>query len=173
MFIDGGFSLDKMEKYYLSMPIYSTNQGLFYSNKTFPDGLPYKKPSDLNNFKFCGVLGYNYEDYYKYYGLSKNTKIDQGAKNLLSALKKVDKGRCDVLGNGTEIVYGGVAIGAYKLPASIRNTKVLNAVPSTFHIFIAKTSPRAHELLTKINQALLVIQHNGVSKKIFKKYLPE
>ncbi len=172
MFIDGSFSMEKMEKYYLSTTIYSTHQALFYSKKKFPDGLPLKKLSDLNKFTFCGVLGYNYERYYNY-GLLKSTKIDQGAVNIPNALKKIDSGRCDVLGNSAEIVYGGVTIGAYTLPPSIKSMKLPDVEPTTFHIFIAKTSPRAHELLTKINQAILVIQHNGVSKKIFKKYLPE
>ncbi len=173
MFIDGTFNMERMEKYYLSMPIYSTHQALFYSKKKFPDGLPLKKLSDLNKFTFCGVLGYNYEEYYSDYGLLRSKKIDQGAKSLPMALNKIDAGRCDVLGNGVEIVYGGVAVGAYTLPPSIRSMKLPGVEPTTFHIFIAKTSPRAHELLTKINQAILVIQHNGVSKKIFKKYLPE
>jgi ABC-type amino acid transport substrate-binding protein len=44
--------------------------------------------------------------------------------------------------------------------------------PITYHMFIAKTSPRAYELVAKINQALLILQHNGVSKRIFEKYLP-
>ncbi len=172
-FIDGSFSEERVEKYYLSTPIYSTHQGVFYSKKTYPDGLPLKKPSDLNNFRLCGVLGWDYGIYYQNYGLLRSKKIDEGAKTMEAVLSKVAKGRCDVFGNSIEPVYGGVAIGAYTFPPSIESMRIPDVDPTTFHVFIAKTSPRAYELLTKINQALLVIQHNGVSKSIFKKYLPD
>jgi polar amino acid transport system substrate-binding protein len=172
-FFDGGFSEERVEKYYLSTPIYSTHPGVFYSTKTYPDGLPLKKPSDLNNFRLCGVLGWNYEYFYQNYGVLRSKKIDQGAKTLEAALNKVAKGRCDVLENSIEPVYGGVAIGAITFPPSIKSTRIPGVDPRTFHVFIAKTSPRAYELLTKINQAILVLQHNGVSKSIFKKYLPD
>jgi polar amino acid transport system substrate-binding protein len=172
-FIDGSFSEERVEKYHLSTTIYSTHPGVFYSTKTYPDGLPLKKPSDLNNFRICGVLGWNYEYFYQKYGVLRSKKIDQGAKTLEAALNKVAKGRCDVLENSIEPVYGGVAIGAITFPPGIKSMRLPGVDPLTFHVFIAKTSPRAYELLTKINQALLVIQHNGVSKSIIKKYLPD
>ncbi len=173
IFIDGGYSKEKLKNFYLSLPIYSTHQGLFYSEKKFPDGLPFKKLSDLNKFTFCGVTGYSYEKYYKKYGLLRSVKIDQGAKNIPIALKKIDAGRCDVLGSSIEIIYGGIATGAYKLPPSIKSMKLPGVNPTTFHISIAKTSSRAQELLTKINQAISKIQKNGVSERIFRKYLPK
>lgn len=169
VFTDGSFSVERTEKYYLSTLIYSTHQGVFYSKKKYPNGVPMQKSSDLNLFTLCGVHGYNYDTY----GLAKEKKIDTGAKTLRHALTKISKLRCDLLPNSLEPVYGGVAVGKYTIPADIASMPIPGMDPTTFHIFVSKSSPRAYELLTKINQAILILQHNGVSKKIFDKYFSE
>jgi len=173
LFINGSFSMERTKEYYLSTPIYETRQGVFYSKKKYPDGPPISKTSDINNFKICGVHGYNLEYLYTDYGLRKDKKIDSGAKSLYAAMRKIKSGYCDILVNSIEPVYGGTIIGKYTIPPDISSIPMPGVEPTTFHIFISKRSPRAYELLTKINQAILILQHNGVSKEIFKKYLSE
>lgn len=173
VFTDGSFSVERTNKYYLSTMIYTTHQGVFYSKKKYPNGVPMQKSSDLNHFKLCGVHGWNYEYLYTDYGVAKDKKIDTGAKNIHHALTKISKLRCDVLPNSLEPVYGGVAVEKYTIPEDIASMPIPGVDPTTFHIFVSKSSPRAYELLTKINQAILILQHNGVSKKIFNKYFSE
>ena len=173
VFTDGTFSVERTKKYYLSTMIYATHQGVFYSKKKYPNGVPMQKPSDLNRFNLCGVHGWNYEYLYTDYGVAKEKKIDTGAKNILHALTKISKLRCDVLPNSLEPVYGGVAVEKYTLPADIASMPIPGVDPTTFHIFVSKSSPRAYELLTKINQAILILQHNGVSRNIFNRYFSE
>jgi len=173
VFINGSFNKKREEKYLISKPIYYTHQGVFYSKEKYPKGLPFYKKSDINNFKICSVLGYDKEIYYKDYGLAKDKKIDTRAKDILGVLKKISKNRCDIFINSKEPIYGAVAVGKYKLPKDIKSINIPNQKPSSFHIFIAKKSPRASELLEKINKAIVVLQNNGMYDKIFNKYLPE
>jgi polar amino acid transport system substrate-binding protein len=170
-FVNGSFNMERAEKYYLTTPLYSMHDGIFYSRTKYPKGFPLKKPSDLNRFTLCGVLGYNYEHLYSY-GISRGKIIDTGTKTIAMALEKISRGRCDVFNGGIETVYGGATAGLYQIPENVVHMPLPGVEPITYHMFIAKTSPRAYELVAKINQALLILQHNGVSKRIFEKYLP-
>jgi len=172
-FINGSFSMERADKYWVTAPLYEMRSGVFYSTKKYPSSPQITKPSDLANFKLCGVHGYNYELLYNEYGVPKSKKIDTGALTTIAALQKISLGRCDLLESSIAVVYGGEAIGQYKIPSDIKSMPIPGGKRPTYHMYIAKTSPRAYELLTKINQALLILQNNGVSKKIYKKYIPD
>lgn len=172
-FINGAYSTDRALKYHISVPLYKTHQGVFYSTKKYPDGLPFYKQSDIKNFKQCAILGYELTGYDEIYKLKKGTQIDQGAKDTYGVLKKISSGHCDIFINSKETVYGGVAIGKYIIPKDIKSINMPDRKATTFHLFIARKSPRAHELLSKINQAILILQKNGVADKIFNKYIPK
>ena len=173
VFINGSFSRKRTEDYYLTTPIYETREVVFYSEKKYPAGPPITRPADVNNFHLCSVHGYNLENLYNNYELAEDKKIDTSARSLFAALKKVSIGHCDLLLNSLEPVYSAPAIGQYTIPKDINFITVPGIQPVTFHIFIAKTSPRAYELLTKINQAILILQHNGRSDPIFAQYFLE
>ena len=86
-------------------------------------------------------------------------------------MKRLSSQRCDILLSSLEPVYGGEAIGKYIIPPDIASMVVPGIETTTFHMFVSKSSPRAYELVTKLNQAILILQHNGASKRIFRKYL--
>jgi len=172
-FMDGSFNMERAEKYYLTTPVYLNHEAIWFSKKKYPNGIPITKFSDLNNFRLCSILGYNTEVWYDKYEINRDKKFICCPKDPFTALKMISLDRCDLLINSLEPVYGGVAIGKYIIPKDIKGIPLIGADTITFHFFIAKTSPRAYELLTKYNQALLILQNNGVSKKIFRKYIPE
>ncbi len=169
VFIDGSYSEERAKKYYVSPTIFKTHQGIFYSKKKFADVPPINNPEDVNKFRLCGVLGNNYNPFYE---LGVKKQIDTGARDIHSALQKVSFDRCDFFLSSIEPIYGGVRVGQYKIPEDIVDMPFPGAKEPTFHIFVAKTSPRAYELHTKISQAILFLQYKGNAKKIFKKYLP-
>ncbi len=173
IFINGIRSTEREEKYLISKPIYQTHQGVFYSSKKYPKGLPLYKASDINKFKICSIHGYDINLKDKLYAFKKDTKIDDGAKDSLSALKKVSLGRCDILINSKEPIYGSVKIGKFELPKDIKSINMPEIKPTEFYIFIAKKSPRANELLKEINKAIVILETNGISTQIFNKYLPK
>jgi len=170
---DASFSMERANKYWATAPLYEMRDGVFYSIKKYPNAPQITKPYDLVNFRLCGVLGYNYELMYEEYGVPRSKKVNTGAVNTMNVLEKISLGRgCDLIQSSIAIVYGGEAIGQYKIPSDIRSMPIPGGKRPNYHMFIAKTSPRAYELLTKINQALLILKNNGVSKKIYKKYIP-
>ncbi len=170
VFTDGSFNLDRADKYYATSLIYRTHRGVFYSKKKYPNGPQIRNISDLGRFKrICGVLGYSY----KAYGADVVKRMSTGAIDMFSVLQQVSLQRCDVFLSGFETTHGGVAIGKYTIPKNIAFAPIPGIKRSSFHIFVSKSSPRAFELLTKINQAILILQNNGVSDRIFRKYLPD
>ena len=90
-----------------------------------------------------------------------------------AVLMKLASGRCDFYVGGLENTYGGEAVGQYKIPEDVVGIRFpVGDRKPTFHIFIAKTSPRSFELYTKINQAILLLQYQGKANEIYKRYLP-
>ncbi|MCL9781983.1 transporter substrate-binding domain-containing protein [Vibrio sp. S4M6] len=168
MFINGTFNSDRAEKYFLTAPIYFNRPGVWYSKKRFPDGFTIKTFEQLKNYKLCGVQGYNYE---RYKILDPN-QIDTGATTVDNALRKVEVGRCDLLLESAAIPYGFQAIGQNFIPEGVAYTPITESPETGFHVFIAKSSPRAYELLAKINQAIVILNSEGVIDDIMKSYLP-
>ncbi|MDE1463921.1 substrate-binding periplasmic protein [Spartinivicinus poritis] len=169
MFTDGSYSEKRAKKYYISTPIYKLHEGLWYSKNKFPDTLPVIIPKDLNRFRLCGLAGNNY-DWLLELGVTK--RLDTGTIDLPSILKKLSAGRCDFYFNSLEPTYGGELVGKYTIPKDIVGVPFPGKRELTMHLFIAKSSSRAYELYTKINQAILLLQYQGIADQIYKKYTP-
>ncbi len=161
------YSEERGEQYYFSTPIFTTTYGAFYSKKKFPNGPPIIKSSDLNSYRLCGALGYNYA-MLKKVGVTK--KMDTGALTVLNALKKVSLDRCDFFLNYIEPTLGLQLIGE-ELPSDIDYIVLSDVDIQLFYIGIAKTSERAIELKTEFDQMVLYLRQIGVADKIFKKYI--
>lgn len=166
VFINGSYNEKRAEKYYLTTPIYYTRRGVFYSEKKFPDKPPISGTDDLKNFKICGVAGNNYSKY----RLS-DSDIHSSPKSLEKALKMLAAGRCDIVPSSIEVAYGHALTGHSIVPSGVEALHLSDLPGSNFHIFVSKTSPRSFELLAKINQAIIILQNNGESERLFEKYM--
>jgi polar amino acid transport system substrate-binding protein len=170
MFLDGSYSKERAKKYYQSLPIYYTHQALFYSDKKFT-----KKQilnivkNDVNSLKMCDVNGYQTNHYKKILGYTR--KIDKSAQSTINVLKKISKGRCDAIVCSKEPVYGGQLIGQFKIPKYIKSVQLSEYKPIAFYIWIAKTSPRGKELISKINNIIKEMHKDGSYHKLYKKYV--
>lgn len=169
MFADGTYTDERAAKYYITTPIYKTHMGAFYSTKKFPDGVSINKPQDLNKFRLCGIRGYNYSPYIE---AGVKEEIYQGAGTTKAAIGMVAIGRYDFFLSSVEPVYGSHATGELTIPKYVKHVIVPDTKKYIFRLFVAKTSPRAYELYTKVNQAIIILQGRGEASKIFKKYLP-
>lgn len=169
MFTDGSYSVERAKKYYISAPIYKLHEGLWYSNRKFPGAQPVSKPIELNNFRLCGLAGNNYS-WLPTLGVTK--ALDTGTIDLPSILKKLSAGRCDFYFNSLEPTYGGELVGKYTIPKDVIGVPFPGKRELTMHLFIAKSSPRAYELYTKINQAIISLQYQGTTDQIYRKYTP-
>jgi len=169
VFSNGSYSPQKAKKYWPSIPLYVTHQGVWYSTKKYPQGPPIKKKSDLARYKICGVFGNDYSDLLQW---DKKIKIDQGAKSNDAVLKKIDRGRCDIMIASIEPIYGAEAVGQFKIPKGIKSFPMPGLKANTFHFWVSKQSPRGPELLAALNTAITDVIYSQDYKKIFTKHLP-
>lgn len=169
-FFNASYSEERASKYYITSPLYITNQGLFYSTKRFTSPPKIDSPSDLEGYTLCGILGYNYTMYRE---LGVMNTIDTGAKGLSTVLKKIANERCDFFPSPMEPILAGKKLGVYNYSDVIGVIHIPWAGTTGFHAYIAKTSPRAFELYTKINHHLQILKNTGEADKIFKKWLTD
>jgi len=170
MFINGTYNKERAKKYLISDPVYYTYQAVFFSKKKFPEGIIKNGKWDINKYQICDVNGYNIDAYYTKLGLNKNKKIDQGAKDFYTVLKKISAGRCDLVVASEANIYGAEKIGKYKIPADISSQRIPGLKPTAFYIFISKDYPKGKLLLKEINNALKELKEDGTYQKIFSKY---
>jgi polar amino acid transport system substrate-binding protein len=169
MFVNGSNNEERAQKFYVSAPIFRRHTGLWFSRTRFPKGPPITKAKDLDAFRVCGAFGYNY-DWLIALGVK---KIDTGAASPQIALQKLSLDRCDFVVAGMEDTYIGQKLGRITIPDDVKGIPFPGSRRPTYHFFISKTSPRALELYTNINQVILQLQNSGKAQEIFRKYLPE
>ncbi len=169
VFINGTFRESRAEKYYLTAPVFFTKSGFWYSRKQFPKGLRISTYSELKKFTICGLLGYNYE----IYGFPDNKGVYTKFKTKKAGLKAISGGKVDLfLGSGVS-VFGFKALGEDIIPNDVVHGKIIESKAKPYYMFISKTSPRAYELLTKMNQAIIILQARGTIDNICSKYLDD
>lgn len=164
----------RLEKAWVVGPIFRMSPGILYSTKKYPNGIPFKKmetiiEKGMPGYMVCGLFGNNYG------GFGAGAKgIDQGSKDNNALLRKILLGRCDVAYSGIGQYVGGKYVGRSMVDGI--GFQVLTSEDSftnTFYFFVSKSSPRAYELTTKINQALKQLDRSGITDKIYRKYFPE
>ncbi len=165
---DASFKPTRAEVFFYLTPIYRTHLGVFYSTNRFPDGPDLPTAEEINNYQLCGVQGYNY---------NKFPIKDMSAFDLLSAdvnvnMNKLSKRRCDLMPSSIEPIYGGQAIGAFKIPDDIRSAR-LPGLRKTFYPFVSKSSPRGEWLAARISHAIIKLQETGQAENFFKQFLPD
>ncbi|OZG73211.1 hypothetical protein BTA51_12075 [Hahella sp. CCB-MM4] len=169
MLSNAGSNPERMENYHRSLAIYSTTPGVFFSKTKFPQGVKLSGAKDLNQYKLCGIRGYNYEMYLK---AGVKDEVDMGTDNAQATLSKVLSGRCDIFLSIIEPIFGAVAIGQYQLDANLSHEPVPGIEPTKFYLWVSRKSSRAEDLLEKVNQGIRQLQENGEAETIYKKYLP-
>jgi len=169
IFADASSNEERLKAYHRSRPTYKTIEGLFFSKKRFPNGLNLSSAADVNQYKLCGIMGYNYASFFDL-GVKKD--VDLGVNHASKALQKLEKGRCEVFLSTIEPIFGAVAINQFSLGSDIDHISLPGAKGTRFYFWISKNSPRADELLGIINNAIDKLYSNGEADAIFKKYLP-
>ena len=169
VFADASSNEERLNMYHRSLPTYKTTEGLFFSKKRFPNGLNLSSATDINQYKLCGLMGYNYANFFE---LGVKKEVDLGVNHASKALQKLEKGRCDVFLSTIEPILGAVAINQFSLATEIDHISLPGAKGTSFYFWVSKNSLRADELLGVINNAIDKLYSNGEADTIFKKYLP-
>jgi polar amino acid transport system substrate-binding protein len=165
MALSGSYSLERDQNFYL-VNWYKTTVYYFYSKKHFPDGLQINNLSDLNNYRLCGLLGYNY----KYLGEFEK-KMDKGARNYDAMIEKLHRGRCHVTFEQYEIIAGFASIGKnYLGDKDLGYAKLPGVPPTWFNMMISKNYVHSYELKKVISEGIAEIFWSGKYKTMLDKY---
>ncbi len=141
------------------MPLYYTHLGFFYLKRRFPE------PPDLqtvNRSRVCGVIGYNYTPY----GLAQEPRR---VKQLQQALDMMERDRCDFLPSEIEPLMSGISLGIYHSESGLLH--LAHPGRKGFYLLVSKGSPRAHELVNTLNQALVEFQEGGHADEVMRRFL--
>ncbi len=168
MALNASFSHQRNADYYMTRPYYHTTNYYFYSNKVYPEGLNITSVDDLQRYRVCGLLGYNYETY----GFSDGT-MDQGAKTFPALISKLHEKRCSLFLEKYEILAGFMTIGEPLLSDPDLSWKQVPGMPPTrFHMLISKDIPFGKDLQELINRSIEKMTTSGELNRMLKSYIP-
>lgn len=125
----------------------------------------------MEKYKICVGAGLSFERYVQA-GLDPKLVDTSHKTAYIDVIRKISLGYCDIMPANLSIVEGGVKIKQFKIPSNISYIKDITVdKPFYYHYWIARTSPRAHELKTKIDNAILQLKKSGEWEKIYLPYL--
>lgn len=168
MTLNASYSDRRNADYLMTRPYYHTTNYYFYSNRAHPKGLNIKSVDDLQRYRVCGLLGYNYETY----GF-KEGEMDQGAKTFPALINKLHNNRCTLFLEKYEILAGFTAIGRLMLAdPGLSRQPVPGMAPTRFHMLISKNIPYGKDLKILIDQSIKEMTASGELNQMLKTYIP-
>lgn len=102
---DASYNAERAAYAHFSEPLYQTRLGLFYSARRFAQVPTAALLQNLQHYRLCGVIGYNYQPF----GITAPIQRFPGIQQSLDMLQRQ---RCDLFPSEIEPLYGGIALGA-------------------------------------------------------------
>ena len=161
--LDGSKDSLRLQKYLFSNEIYHLDNVLYYLKDRFPNGPNLKSAEDMSRYSLGGIYGF----YYKMFPFDVS-KVQTGAKDIETMLKKLEKHRFDLAIGFEQIVRSQIRLKGI-------DTKNMASVPMPridslrFYIF-GNHTPKTKRLLQRINSALIEMEADGRLEKLRKKY---
>ena len=144
-----------------SKPYMNLTPSYLYSGKRFSSA-PIKTLDDLNNFKVCALHGAS-----TIYTHLPAQKIENGATNYTSLLKKIDRNYCQIVVDMREVFTGFFALEL--LPIDEHAYQIL-PLPGTnkyaLQFAVSKTHPQAREIIDRLDQGVDHLMKSGELTKI-------
>jgi polar amino acid transport system substrate-binding protein len=168
MVLNMSYNAERAKSFFFSRPYYATTAYYYYSRRNHPGGLPVATAADISKYRVCGVQGYNYEGY----GLGPG-EVDQGAKDFVALISKVQLGRCALFMEKDEVMMGYAAIGKnYLADPDIGKAPIPGLKPMLFYFGISKRYSHAEEVHAMIDEELQQMESNGRLAELWRKAIP-
>lgn len=165
MVLNMSYNAERAKSFLFSRPYYATTAYYYYSRHNYPDGLQIASAADIGKYRVCGVQGYNYEGY----GLT-GVEVDQGAKNFIALISKVQLGRCALFMEKDEVMTGYAAIGKnYLADPDIAKAPIPGMKPSLFYFGISRRFAHAEEIHAMIDDDLQQMELSGRLAELWRK----
>tara|TARA_Y100001960_G_C14780447_1_gene886291 strand:+ start:995 stop:1735 length:741 start_codon:yes stop_codon:yes gene_type:complete len=146
--VSASFNTEREKHYLYTTWYYEITPYYVYSSKRFPQGLTINEVSDLEQYKVCGIHGYNYSDF-------QLNNVDQYTVNTFESITELKKQHCDVFLSWDEILSGIKRVwGIDYIQGNIVAKPIPNMQKHKFYMLISKQFPQAQALQTALNDAL-------------------
>lgn len=160
---DASYNAERAVYAHYSAPLYQTRLGLFYSTQRFAE-LPLPALlQNLQQYRLCGVIGYNYAPY----GITGSIKRFPSIQQNLDMLQRQ---RCDFFPSEIEPLYGGLDLGIFQGHAQLQHMPL--AASKEFFLLVSKGSARGASLISQFDQQLRQMQASGEVQQIFRRFQP-
>lgn len=165
MLLNASYNEERAQNYHMSQVAYVTNSYYFYSKQNYSAGLEVKDKADLKNFRVCGILGYNYDEY-------DVPEIDTGTADMTALIEKLHAGRCDLFIEKLEIMSGFTVMGNDILGSGqLGYAPIVGTEPAPFYLMFTKNE-QGLELKNIIDTGLQELTASGRFNELLKKYVP-
>lgn len=161
--LDGSKDSPRLKSYLFSKEIYRLDNGLFYLKSRFPNGPNIKTAADINKFSLGGVFGFNY----KLYPLDAS-KVQQGAKDIKTMLKMLEKHRFELAIGFEQIVRSRIRLDGVD-DKDIACISMPEVESLHFYVF-GNHTPKTGRLIQRIDSALDEMAADGRLEKLMRKY---
>ena len=167
MLTSAAYSKERDEKYLLTDSYYTVQPHYFYSVASFPGGLEINSLEEFNDYRVCGLRGYNYTNF----GVNVDA-IDTGTKNFNQLIEKTVRKRCDVFLGRFEIFTGFAKTGNDYMKLNNLASAPMPGVPGDkFFMMVSRNHPNSQELLTILNEGIRELKASGRDKALMSPYL--
>jgi polar amino acid transport system substrate-binding protein len=152
---------EREQKFYFSRPYFNLTPAYFFARQRFARA-PITELKDLKQYKVCSLHGAATS----YVG-NAASKIESGATNYVSLIRKIDRGHCDIVVDMKEVFLGLSKIGV--APFDAEHYQIVT-LPETqqlpLHFAISKQNPQAKQILEILNKGITALEKNGKLKQL-------
>jgi polar amino acid transport system substrate-binding protein len=156
---------EREKKFIFSRSYHRLTPSYLYSSPRYAKP-PVEKLADLSKLKVCAVHGGATA-----YTQLPNEKIDSGAYNYPSMLKKIDQNRCDIVVDMYEVFLGFAKLGLFSVD---RQMYKIMPLPETekylLYFAVSKKNPNGQQLINKLDQGINSLMATGEMEKIIRRY---
>lgn len=164
--IDAYDDAERRKTYWYSAPYHTLTPQIFYRTGSRLDAMPIRQARDLEPLRGCGVHDYTYE----HYDLEAS-KLDLGAANDATMLRKVIAGHCDYAVEELEYIVGGRGHSAnWPDETGLKSMQPRWARGPKLHFLIGKGQAQGRALQAQLNQAIALAEKSGQAAALRKKY---
>lgn len=147
--VSASYHPQRAEHYLYTDWYYQITPYFIYSTQRFPDGLSISKVEELEQYRVCGIHGYNYSDF-------KLSNIKQKTINMYESVNELKQQNCDILLSWREILDGIEAVwGIVHVSDDIVAKPVPNMEKHKFYMLISKQLTNSEELQSLVSEGLV------------------
>ncbi|CAM3084081.1 substrate-binding periplasmic protein [Vibrio neptunius] len=150
--VSASHSEERAKHYLYTDWYYNITPYYLYKKSRFPKGLSIDDVAELDQYKVCGIHGYNYGDF-------QLKEVEQYTHSMHELITELKQQRCDVILSWNEILDGIQSVwGINYVSEDIESKPIPNMAKHKFHMLISKQYEHALSLKKLLDKGLKEFQ---------------